>query len=424
MKGLIFTHALTYGGAAVALFNPYVGLLIYVCFALIRPNALWGWAAGMGGNYSVTIGVALGIGWLLNGLGSWRFHGARAVVLAMFGFWAWLPVATVGAEDQVYSWEHVLELSKIFLACTVALTLIDSTRRLRQLAWVIVLAQGYLAYEFNVQYYERGIIESEFYFGGLDNNGIAITMVTSTGLAFFLGLHESTWWRKALALGLAALMAHVVLFSMSRGGMLALVVTGAMSFLLLPKRPGHYVAFLLAVVLVLRLAGNQVREEFFTSFAEREQQDASAKGRMDLWKACGEAMLENPITGLGPRCWPLAAHRYGFPEGKAAHTTWLQVGAETGIPGFVALLAFYLILMARLWPLTRERRPVPDPWLRPLARMVIAALTGFMVSAQFVSCEGVELPYFIAMIGAGALKLSAQPPEAIGMPAGAVGAYR
>ena len=38
MKGLLFTYALTYGGAVVSLFNPFYGLLIYVCFAIMRPE--------------------------------------------------------------------------------------------------------------------------------------------------------------------------------------------------------------------------------------------------------------------------------------------------------------------------------------------------------------------------------------------------
>ena len=39
--GLAFTYLMTYGGSAVALVNPFVGLLIYVCFAIIRPESLW-----------------------------------------------------------------------------------------------------------------------------------------------------------------------------------------------------------------------------------------------------------------------------------------------------------------------------------------------------------------------------------------------
>ncbi len=40
MKGLIFTYVLTYGGALVSLFRPYYGFLVYVCFGLLKPEAL------------------------------------------------------------------------------------------------------------------------------------------------------------------------------------------------------------------------------------------------------------------------------------------------------------------------------------------------------------------------------------------------
>ena len=40
-KGLLLTFGLTYGGGLVALFNPFIGLLIYVCFSIIRPEDMW-----------------------------------------------------------------------------------------------------------------------------------------------------------------------------------------------------------------------------------------------------------------------------------------------------------------------------------------------------------------------------------------------
>jgi len=43
--------------------------------------------------------------------------------------------------------------------------------------------------------------------------------------------------------------------------------------------------------------------------------------------------------------------------------------------------------------------------------MVLAALAGFVVAAQFLSISGIEAPYYVALLGAGALKLS-RPQEA------------
>jgi hypothetical protein len=84
-----------------------------------------------------------------------------------------------------------------------------------------------------------------------------------------------------------------------------------------------------------------------------------------------------------------------------------------------------VICIVRIWPVARGRRPVPDPWLATAGRMVIASLTGFMVSAQFVSVEALEQPYYVAMLGAGVLKLATtRPPVATGgfVPAALVGA--
>ncbi len=77
--GLIFTYGLTYGGALVALFKPYYGFLVYVCFGILRPPAMWPWSVG-DGNYSRTIAIGLLAGWVFHGMGSWQFGRARAVV--------------------------------------------------------------------------------------------------------------------------------------------------------------------------------------------------------------------------------------------------------------------------------------------------------------------------------------------------------
>jgi O-antigen ligase len=124
-------------------------------------------------------------------------------------------------------------------------------------------------------------------------------------------------------------------------------------------------------------------------------------------------MTKHPL-GIGPDQFGLVVHEYGFESGKLAHSLWMQLGAEVGFVGLGCLLLFYGVCVARLWPLTREKYPVPDPWFRVAGRMVIAALVGFAVSAQFVSLTTLEAPYYIALIGAAVLKLQsiARPTNA------------
>jgi O-antigen ligase len=240
----------------------------------------------------------------------------------------------------------------------------------------------------------------------MDNNCVAIAMVAGVGLAFFLGINAPNWWQKGLGLGAALLMGHAVLFSFSRGGMLALIITGVIGFVLLPKQPKHYLIFALAVAIGFRLAGDEVSQRFSTSFATEAERDSSAQSRLDMWRDCCDVMLKNPLFGVGPRHWPLIAHLYGWSVGKEAHSLWLQVGAEVGFVGLGLLLLFYGLTIVRLWPLMRTSSLVPDPWIRDVARMVIASGIGFMIASQFVSLVGLELPYYVVLLGAGALKLT------------------
>src|SRR5690348_14105799 len=42
MKGTIFVLLVTLGGSFAALFDPFIGAVVYIGFALLRPDALWG----------------------------------------------------------------------------------------------------------------------------------------------------------------------------------------------------------------------------------------------------------------------------------------------------------------------------------------------------------------------------------------------
>ncbi len=402
MKGLILTYVLTYGGALASLFRPFVGLLVYVCFAIVKPEAMWYWAVPEG-NYSRVVAVALLIGWAIHGFGLWSLGRGRWVLACLVAFWLWSVVLTSRCHDWQLGMDFVEAHFKILLPFLVGATVITSVSQLRQLAWVIVLSQGYVALELNLSYYQGFNRVLEVGFAGSDNNTVAITMDSCIGLAFFLGLHSRSWLSKAAALGAALLMAHAIMFSFSRGGLLALIVTGVAAFVLIPKRPRHYLLFLAACLVLWRLAGNEVLERFGSTFASADERDASASLRVRHWEACIDSLGEMPL-GVGPNQWRFASVNYGLPS-MEAHSYWLQTGAELGVPGLLLIAAFYALCMVRLWPLARDRESGCDPWLNYLARMVIASLVGFVVSAQFVSVIGVEVPFYVALLGVGVLKV-------------------
>jgi O-antigen ligase len=404
MKGVLFTFVLTYGGAAASLFNPFIGLLVYVCFAIVRPEAMWGFALPSG-NYSRIVAVALLTGWAMNGFGDWNFGRARGVVWCLIGFAACYVASAVVASNQAVAWADVEAKMKIFVPFVVGMTTIRSLDQVKQLTWVIMLSQGYVAFEMNLSYISGFNRVKELHFGSMDNNCVSIAMACGAGFAFFLGLAEQIRWRRWLSFIAAGLMAHTIMIAESRGGMLALIITGVVSFMLIPKRPIYVAYFVLAIAVGLRLAGPSVWDRFGTTFADQEVRDWSAQSRLDLWTGCVTLMGRHPLLGVGPQHFALVVEEFGYKRGKFAHTLWLQAGAELGIPALALLLGFYMLTMKRLWDLSKALQDV-HPSAAFSCRMVIASLVGFMVSAQFVSLSGLELPYYVVLVGASYLKLS------------------
>lgn len=408
--GAIATYLLTFGGGFVSLFNPFVGLLIYIAFSIVRPTAMWGYDLSFSIPYTRIVAIALLVGWVFHGCGKWNFGRGRVIVYALVGYWVWAVVGAAIAPNQAVAWTFVENTAKILIPFVVGITLLDSVDRLRQLAWVLVLSLGYVALEMNVSYYEGYNRIQELGHGGMGNNGTAIAMASGVGVAFFLGISENRMWLRGAAWFATLLMAHSVMLAFSRGGMLALVITGVVGFFLLPpKKLRHVFGLILVILVALRLAGRQVTDRFMTIFADSQERDGSAQSRLDLWAAAWDTMKAHPFFGIGPDHWAFMAPKYGWVEGKEVHSTWLQIGAELGFLGLVFLGGFYVLCLVRLWPLLREKVSVDDPGIYSIARMVFAGLVGFMASSQFVSMEGLEYPYFVVLLGVGALRLIPQP---------------
>jgi hypothetical protein len=217
MKGLLFTYLMTYGGAAAALFSPFTGFLVYVSFAILKPQYLWPWSVPEGNNSRI-VAIALLAGWARAGFGSWDLGRGGAVARALLGFFGWTVFGAIYGPDRSLAFGYVEELAKIVVPVLVAISLLDSTEKLKRLAWVILMSQGYLALEFNLSYLQGFNVIKEVGFARMDNNTLAITLVPCAGLGLFLGLGARAWYAKGAALVLTLLIVHAVLLSFSRGG--------------------------------------------------------------------------------------------------------------------------------------------------------------------------------------------------------------
>jgi len=408
MKGLLLIYAIVTIGSIVALRLPTIGLLVCVGFSVLRPEALWGWAGNL--NYMTRIvAIPMLIGWAFRGFGSWRLGRARSIVISLVLYTVWLMISSSQGIDTEAAWWSVLEFSKTLLPVLVGVTMMTSEKETRRLLWVMVLAQAYVSFDMNMLYlggYNKAQAEG---FGGMDNNCFGISLLSTLGAALALVLSSKKLILKAVAAVAMLLILHTILLTFSRGAFVGLLCVGFTALVVLPKKLKYVGTIVLAGVITYQLIGPELSDRLQSTFAPQKNRDDSAEGRIDLWRDCFTLISEEPFFGVGPTGWPKVASQFGWPEGKEAHSLWIQTTAEIGVPGVLFLMMFYLLTIKRLWPIARERSPGRDPTVPLIATGIILSLVGFATSAQFVSLTGLEAPFSVTMVGATLLKIRSLP---------------
>jgi O-antigen ligase len=404
MIGLALTYLLTYGGIVVSLFWPFYGLLIYVAFAIIRPQYIWQESVPEA-NYSRMVAIAMLIGWVLHGLGKWNFGRAKPVFLAILGYWAWMIVCAFFAPNSTAAWDYVGVRSTVLLPLLMGMTLIRSPRQITQLGWVIVISQGLVAFIANWDIYFNQEAWLRTNGAGLGDNNFAATSIDPVvGLAVFMILQEKILWRKAILIMLSGLMVNAVFFSNSRGGMVGLLAAGMVGFILIPKQPKYYFFFFMVLLVVLRLAGPPVVERFASIYDTSldPEHGRSAESRLTVWKVAWGETIKNPLVGIGPGHWKVLEESLG--QKSSIHSTWFSTGVELGLPGLALLLSLYWLTLWPLWRLMRKAQ-LEDYWFSSWARGVLSGLVGFMAAGSFITGEYIEQPYYVMLVGIGVLML-------------------
>lgn len=403
--GLLFTIMLTLAAMGYGWINPVFGLLVYYCFAVLRPPHLWWWSVGTtGSRYLMLVAAATLIGWALKGLGDWsRIKYVKWPLLGLVAYLASGLFATeLIAVDKRIAWEYLEPQLKTGVIVLIALTLFTTSKNVRLFAWVVTLSFGYLALNLNQQYLSFNSFLLLRGFGGIDNNGAAMIMVIGFPLTLFMGLQVKSWGMKAVCFFSALCLIHVVLFSYSRGGQLGLIITGFMTFvailIVLPRKGLTMIIGIVVVILSLAMAGEPVRKEFWSIFADKQERDESAASRFDTWAAGWACMKANPL-GVGPRNFNRVAHVYGLSHGKSIHNLYLQTGADYGFIGAFGLILFYFGTAAQCFKMSFSPTARRLGWPRHFGQMVSISMAGFAICSVFIGMETVEHGFIVATLG-------------------------
>jgi O-antigen ligase len=223
-----------------------------------------------------------------------------------------------------------------------------------------------------------------------DSNYEALLLMIIVPLALWMLHHESSRrWRAAGGLSAAMLIAAALL-TQSRGGLLTLPIIGLAELSNARRTPRLVLGLLLASALVLVLVPSSLWQRFrdvqLRGRALNSDQE-SAEIRFDVLIAGLRMSWAHPMAGVGLDRFKQVLPLYGpelsqFRVNNIAHNTYLQVGAEAGLPALVLFLGLMGSAFSKYRAVLRRGK---DDDLAQIARAMRLALGVYAVGCFFLT---------------------------------------
>ncbi len=281
--------------------------------------------------------------------------------------------------------------------------LICTQNRLQMTIRVIVLVETFASTWLYKQYYiyhwPRPLGPSA------DPNYEALSLVMTVPLAIWLNRYEvRSFWRWAGRI-CTPILAFAVFVSQSRGGLLALIVMAALAWVNSQHRMRLAVGFVVAVGFMFAIGPTNMIKRIEQIQIEGQAQtgaEVSTRARVELARAGFRMMLDHPVFGVGLGQFqsvefhynPLLVSLEAIPH--IAHDTYVQLGAEGGIP----TLALYLLILGVTLATCRSAQYAPGvpEDIAALALAFQIGLIGIMVAEVFLSAQYIkEIWVFISL---------------------------
>ena len=332
-------------------------------------------------------------------------------VIIFAAYVAWAGAGYMSSVDSAATYAQTIVLAKILLICFVIANITRDGWRMR--VFMIFFLACFAAYPVRgtlVNYFIAGYrIFGRALWNYIYSNANDLAALTffPLSLSVAVALTEKSIWPKRAAIVGTILLPLIMLLTQSRGALIALVATGIIFFVVHTKgrRTRSLLIAAAAAIVVIPFVPRSAWERFSlmknitstTTLVEADP-EGSAEARYNIWRVAGTIIKENPIAGIGlgvyPRAHAMYAPRVGVPVSalgfRDTHSTYLNVTAETGIPGAILFLTMIAIVAV---PAERMRRRARGT---PRANQLLAlelGLLGFMLAGIFGSFAKLSFLY-------------------------------
>ncbi len=314
-------------------------------------------------------------------------RGAMTPLFVAFALWPLLGTLAFGWPLPVVSLSY---LSSLALLMAATRNLICTAGRARKVIRASVLAAVLATAWCYKQHFMEGAQRA--WGVGLDPNYEALSMVMMIPLAAWMARAESgRFWRMVGAIA-AVSLTGAALLTQSRGGLLALIAVVIAAALRASNKPVALAALSVALAALVAIAPSGLRQRFESvRFSGRavNGDETAAQARLELI-AAGLAMVErHPLFGVGLDRFKAEAPKYDprlreLGTRYIAHNTYLQVAAETGLPG---LILFVALMAVGFGNCRAAERQANDPALAGFAAAIRLALLAYAVAGFFLTAE-------------------------------------
>jgi hypothetical protein len=250
-------------------------------------------------------------------------------------------------------------------------------------------------------------------YGMYENHNDYSFIIVQTLPFYYVYWKTETGFLKRLLLLAACLLCVVGIFmSLSRGGMITLVLEIVLIVLFTMGRRAQIV--LLPIVIMFGVGA--ISYQYVARAANQGEgytaEDAESS-RFELWQAGKNMILHNPLLGVGSRTFGEHAPEYGEishdNRGKNAHNTFIDATATSGLLGVGTLIA---MLVGAIRELRKPTARIATPWEQNTRKATLIAIMTMIFRAMFDAKEWDWSFYVLCTIAgiSGAMMKSRSPP--------------
>ena len=285
------------------------------------------------------------------------------------------PASATLSLDPYATRFFLIRLVIYFIFFAAAVTFINNEKRVRRMAWFIIVFGSALAFFGILQWltkpeaiYGLRLTPQAIPFGPFINQHHFAGLMEMTGgltLGILLGRGIKTDKKPLLIIALV-LMSVATILTGSRGGVLSFTAVAASALMLtlafkenkgsagkissrlpvwLLPAVGIGLAVLIAMLLVIALGGGQ---NLLRGTGIRNVQDDITSGRAGFWKIAWQIFLSHPILGAGFDAFGAAFTKFDAANGlfrvEQAHNDFLQMLADGGLVALACVVAFVYLL--------------------------------------------------------------------------------